>query len=187
MPAPTTSALGTRCLMNPMYLLALCRFILGLTFLVSFYRKATDFEEFEYSFDGFQIVPTNLIRPAAYLVLASELALLGLLILGGDWLIVAFPTALMMLLIFTLAMLSVVVRKIENPCSCFGATDNLISGYDVLRNIGFMLWAGIGWDLVGEPQTLPIGEWLLIGLTAAGFVIVWIRLRHILRFMHLVK
>jgi hypothetical protein len=173
--------------MNPTYLLALCSFILGLTFLLSFYRKATDFEEFEYSFEGFQILPNSLICPAAYLVLASELILIGFLALGGAFLIVAFPMALLMLLIFTLAMFSVVVRKIENPCSCFGATDNLISGYDVLRNIGFMLWAGIGWHLIGEPQTLLVWEWLLISLIAAGFVVIWIRLRYILKFVHLVE
>ncbi len=173
--------------MNPIFFLALCRFILGLTFLISFYRKATNFEEFKYSFGGFQILPNNLIRPAVYLVLAGELVLVGLFILGGDFLSVAFPVALLVLLIFTVAMLSVIVRKIENPCSCFGATDNLISNYDMLRNLGFMLCAGIGWHLVEESPTLQIGEWLLIGLIAAVFVAVWIRLRHILRFVHLVK
>jgi hypothetical protein len=181
------TAICARCLMNPMYFLALCRFILGLTFSISFYRKATNFEEFEYSFEGFQILPNNLIRPAAYLILSGELILVGLFVLGGNFLSVAFPLALLMLLIFTLAMLSVIVRKIENPCSCFGATDNLISGYDMLRNGGFMLWTGVGWSLVGQPQTLLITEWFLIGLVASGFVIGWIRFKHILRLMHVVS
>ncbi len=169
--------------MSLSHLLALCRLVVGLAFAISFYRKAREFEEFQYSLDGFQLVPPSLLRPFAYLILTAEAVLMGLLVAGGAWLMVAFPFAILMLAVFSTAMLSVIVRQIENPCSCFGATDNLISGYDLLRNSGFILLAVAGWTTAGQSQALPVSVWLLIGAAALGLVLLWIRMREVLHFV----
>jgi hypothetical protein len=87
-----------------------------------------------------------------------------------------------MLTVFSGAMLSVIIRKIENPCSCFGATDNLISGYDLLRNAGFIAWAAAGWYAAGAARALPVFAWPVISAAALGFVLLWINLRPALHF-----
>ena len=167
-----------------LYLLAFCRITIGLVFAASFLGKARNFASYERTIIGFNIVPRQLARVAAILLLGGELAVLVLISMGDFLLAIGFSLAVALLLIFTGALISVLVRRICTSCNCFGESDKLITPFDILRNVGFILCALVGlWAysaLAGNQHnvhlSLTLPEWGLAAVGAAVFVVIWINL-----------
>jgi peroxiredoxin len=154
------------------YLLTFCRLVIGLVFAISFVGKARDIGQFAKTIGRFELLPRRWNKTAAWIFLGGEAAVVVLLIVGGPLLPLAFALAGLLLLLFTLALLSALRRNIETSCNCFGASEKLLTYYDVGRNAVFMACSVLGWWLVpqvaGSPaaQNWPALAWQ--GLAAIG-------------------
>jgi uncharacterized membrane protein YphA (DoxX/SURF4 family) len=169
--------------MMSQYLLAFCRIVIGLVFVVSSVSKARDLAQFKQTVSSFQLLPKRLSGGAALLFLGGEFVVALLVLIGGPLLLPGFFFAIGLLLLFSTALLSVLVRNIRTSCDCFGSSARLVSRFDVWRNVGFILCA-LGGCLaliwVGDrPLSLSLPEWILPGLAAALFVLIWSQLGEI--------
>lgn len=165
------------------YLLAFCRTAIGLTFALSFVIKVKDVSQFAETIDNFDLLPRQFARIVAVLFLSGEATVVLFLILGGQFLAPAFALAGLLLLLFSLALLSALRRNIETPCNCFGTGEKPITYYDVGRNAGFMTCSLLGWWLAGQaPITAPQPTWAemaLLAFLAALFVMVWTQVNQV--------
>ena len=167
------------------YLLIFFRIVIGIVFFVSALGKLRNFSEFTQTIQRFQILPRMLISPSTWLFISCEITVVILLVLGKQFLVFGFVLAGLLLLIFSMALLSVLIRKISTPCNCFGAGKNPVSVYDIVRNIIFILCALGGWSLYmgssanyGTPNLL---DWILIGFAASAFVMAIVNLGEIVK------
>ena len=160
--------------------LLFCRLALGLTFAVSFGGKAGRVHPFAATIAGFRVLPERGAYAAAVLFLSGEAAVVGLMLVGGRWLPVGFGLALLLLAIFTLALISVLARKIQTSCHCFGTHEKPLTYYDVGRNAGLMGIAVVGLWMAGAPGGIPASltliEWLFMLIIAVVFVLLWTNL-----------
>lgn len=163
--------------MMPLYLLAFCRIVVGLVFAVSSISKARDIAQFRQTVRSFQLLPQRLNGGAALLFLGGEFTVAIFVLIGGPLLLPGFSLAIGLLLLFSTALVAVLARSIRTSCDCFGSSARLVSRLDVWRNVGFILCA-LGGCLaliwVGDsPLSLSLPEWILPGLAATLFVLVW--------------
>lgn len=160
------------------YLLIFGRMVTGFVFLISFVGKARNIPAFEQTIAGFRLLSPRLSRFTAWLFLAAELAVLLLLVAGGRFLSVGFALAILLLLLFSLALTSVLLRNLHTPCNCFGTSAKQVSPFDVLRNAGLIFCALIGWaasiTLDAEQLSLSMMEAGLVGMSAIVFVAIWL-------------
>lgn len=171
--------------MLPAYLLAFCRAVIGLVFLVSFASKALNLYDFERTIASFAVLPKGWSKLAAVCFLVGEIAVAILMTLGGQILLLGFALAILLLLVFTAALGLVLVRRLRVSCNCFGPSSRLVSPYDICRNLGFIVCAVAGLTVLNvNPGDLHWLQWLLIGLVAAVVAAVWINLRDIAHLFH---
>ena len=170
------------------YILVFCRVTIALTFLISSISKAFDLKHFRRTIDAFDILEYRYVNPTALFLLSGEVIIALCMILGGRLLLPGFFLAIVFLLLFCIAMASVLVRKLSLSCNCFGPNNKSITGFDIARNVGFILCAlAANFILFGAKQTqqsLSMLEWVTIGFSAAVFVILWIQLGDIVQFLH---
>lgn len=170
-------------MMPMLYLLAFCRIAIGLVFTLSAAGKILNLSQFARTIAQFRMLPTRLVAHAAPLFLGGELAVALLMIVGGAVLWCGFALALFLLLLFSLALGSALVRKIRTSCNCFGTTIKTVSSLDLWRNAGLILCAlgGLGSLAVLQSQqvNLTLVQWGAMGLAALLFVAVWLQLGEI--------
>lgn len=154
-----------------------CQIVLVLLFSAALTQKLRDRRAFEQSVAGFAIVPTTWVVPLTRLFLGGEalvvvFLLLGLL--GGGWpRITGLLLAAFLLLVFSGALLSVLMRGLAIPCSCFGARqEHPVSPLDLVRNAGLLACTAVALvpafvttSLVHSSLSVDI----LIALSAATF------------------
>jgi uncharacterized membrane protein YphA (DoxX/SURF4 family) len=162
------------------YLLSFCRLVIGLAFILSFVGKVRDIDRFAETIGRFELLPRRWTKTAALLFLGGEAAVVVLIIAGGPLLFLAFGLAILLLFVFTLALLSALRRGIETSCNCFGASEKPLTYYDIWRNVGFISCSVLGWWLAAQvPVTTQPSNWAelaLLSFGAALFVIVWTQL-----------
>ncbi len=167
------------------YMLAFCRIAVGLVFAISFGGKVLDIPTFTQAIGRFHILPERINRLAALLFLSGELTVIVLMILGGRLLGPGFGLAIFLLLIFCMALVSALIKRVKVSCNCFGPSEKPVSLYDVWRNVGFILCALSGWGtLVIVPQVrggLGVMDWVLVAPSAAAFVALWTQIESIVR------
>ena len=154
------------------YLLTFSRVTIGLIFAYSFLAKVRDVNQFTRTITNFKLLPDQLSQPAAALLLIGELTVVILIIAGGQLLPVAFGLAILLLLVFTVALAWTLARRIQTPCNCFGASGQPVTAYDLWRNVSFILCAAGGWDIsrLGDVRPLTWVEWSVIAVPALVFV-----------------
>jgi uncharacterized membrane protein len=166
---------------------AFCRCAIGFVFLLSFVSKGRDIVQFQQTIARFRLLSKNLSNIAAILFLGSELAVVLCLLLGGELLLVGFALAFLALLVFTIALFSVLIRKLHISCNCFGASDQPVTVTDVWRNIGLIICALVGYSTTFWVQTwgqsLSIGEWLLAGVSALLLSLLWLQLNGVVQLL----
>src|SRR5690348_17260694 len=101
-----------------LYLLAFCRVALGLVFLVSSLSKVRDVAQFRQTIRAFRLLPPALSGAAVLLFIGGESAVVVLLVIGGPLLLSGFILGGSLLLLFSLALISVIARKIHTSCTC---------------------------------------------------------------------
>jgi len=171
--------------MTQCYVFAFCRVVVGLVFLAAFVGKIRNIPRFQQTITNFQLLPGRLNGPMAFLFIGVELAVLICIAIGHRLLLPGFLLALVLLLLFSLALASVLFRKLRTSCDCFGSDEKPVSPADIWRNAGFLCCAlgGCG-TLIRLPdiETSLTGlEWLLVGMAAGMFVLVWTQLGEIAR------
>ena len=107
------------------YLIAITRLYLALVFILSGLDKINDLAQFAQSIENYRIFPTFIINLFAITIPWIELVAGGLLLLGifikENSIIISS-----MLLVFTLAVLSAVLRDLDIECGCRGTFDAYI-------------------------------------------------------------
>lgn len=159
------------------YVLTFSRFVTGFVFAWSVTSKLRDFSVFEGAVMNFNILPGTLVKPSAVFFVSGELGVVALMLLGNRYLPVGFWLAAFLLLAFSAVLLSVLIRKLQTPCNCFGASIKPVSRYDVIRNMGLIACSLLGWFSL--PNSLanqePV-EVALLGLMAVTISVAWIKL-----------
>jgi uncharacterized membrane protein YphA (DoxX/SURF4 family) len=167
------------------YMLTFSRLAIGFVFTVSSAGKIRNLSTFEKTIANFQILPRQLTRVSAYVLLASELAVVVLLLIGGKLLTPGFSLAILLLAAFCVALLSVLVRRIQTACHCFGSSQRFVTVYDIWRNAGLIACALAGlasyaWMPIGSKTTMNGIELGLLGLIAIVFVVLCVYLGEII-------
>lgn len=106
--------------MTVAYVLIFCRATIGLVFLMSCMSKALDIKHFRRAIDAFGILAHRYIRLSALFLVLSEALVALCMVVGQSLLLPGFFLAMVLLLLFSLALASVLVRKINLSCNCFG-------------------------------------------------------------------
>jgi len=165
------------------FFLVFNRAFLGTTFALSFFAKARHFASFVATLHAFRLLPTPVVKPAAALILAAELAIL--LLLGSELLLpVGFTIAFWLLLLFTGALAVVLYRGEAASCNCFGATETPISMTDLVRNGGLLLVTGLGWLAAASTVSPGWDERLLLALMGIVYGLLWSHLSECGRLLH---
>lgn len=154
--------------MGPAFLLAACRAVLGLAFAVSFAAKARSPTQFAQTISSFRLLPKPLVKYAAVLLVSGEAGVVLLMVLGNQFLPAGFGLSVLLLTVFTLAILSALARNLRISCNCFGPANKPISRLDVARDVGLLGCALIGWwtylrvrgGLGSDNWLVSVGAWL---------------------------
>jgi hypothetical protein len=160
-------------------------------FLLSFISKVRDFDAFADSVTNFQILQGGFVRAVAVAFIIGEFLsslflFLGLLFVIPGFLIAGFGLAISLLISFTIALVSVLMRDIRTPCNCFGTNNHdMISVHDVIRNLGLIAISIIGLAIASTTNVVLQGlswqEWCLVILIATGIILFWLNLKDILK------
>ncbi len=168
-----------------LHLLLFAAITTALAFALSSAGKATSLAAFERAISDLRLVPQRLTHPLALTVLAAEITVVALIVLGGivpgtAFLRAGFLLALALLVLFTAVLLSALARRLSTSCACFGSTTKPVSSWDVVRNGGLLLCAGAGYWSAGAPlAVLPLAEWGVVAVLAVIFVLIWVQLAEI--------
>ena len=163
------------------YLLAFCRVALGLVFLFSSFGKIRRMGAFVQAIQRFRLLPVSLSAPAAVLFLCGGCLVVLCLGTGGSFLLPGFGLALLLLLLFSSALVSVIIRNIHASCNCFGSNEKEVTQTDLWRNAGFILCTLGGcvvWKGAAQ-EALSLEAWAVTGLGALVFVAIWLQLQEI--------
>jgi putative oxidoreductase len=125
-------------------LATLFRVALGALFIFSGVVKLNDPQAFVFAVKGFKLVENQaLITQATFSIPWTEIVI-GALLLLGFFTRAASGAMLAMLLIFTGAVVSVIVRDIDTTCGCFGKfLGSKIDGSTVSRNGVLIVFAAM--------------------------------------------
>jgi uncharacterized membrane protein YphA (DoxX/SURF4 family) len=121
------------------YLIAFTRIYLAVVFILSGLDKINDLASFAQSIENYRILPLSLVNIIAIFVPWIELVAGGLLLLGfyikeNSTLILA------LLIIFTAAIISAVLRDLDIDCGCQGTFDGQKVGIlKIIENSALMI------------------------------------------------
>ncbi|MEV7012551.1 MauE/DoxX family redox-associated membrane protein [Streptosporangium sp. NPDC051022] len=157
------------------YLLTSVRFLIGLIFLVSFVSKIAGrqrFMAFNSSLRDMGILPLPVVRPVAFMVLAAE---------GSVWGLLAIPTlesgvsaglilATLLLIIFMTGIAITKYRGKSATCPCFGISDASLGLRHIARNgvLALVSLAGISASLMELDDT---SGWKFMLAALAGLLL----------------
>lgn len=120
-------------------------FVLVIVFLSAAIPKVWSPEQFATAVWRYQILPDSLVNLAAITLPWVEL-LVAIALLSGRWRRAAAFTAMILLSVFTIALLAAIARGINADCGCFSSTSAAkISWLNPLRNIVLVMMASWVW------------------------------------------
>lgn len=141
----------------------LTRFSIGLVFLVAAVSKLRQPSELERTLIALGV--RRLGPLVVRLLIAFELGVAALALVGGSAGVVGLLLAAAALLAFAAVALPAVVRRLDVLCACFG-TNETLSWYQVGRNVVLALWAGaVGLLAAAQPPAagqIELARWALL-------------------------
>jgi peroxiredoxin len=148
-------------------LVAAVRLILALVFVVSAVAKLRDREGSREAVRGFG-VPAPLVGVVAGGLPFAELACAALLVLPDPYATVGAVASLVLLGVFTLAVIVNLVRGNRVDCHCFGSVGDSgeIGWHTVARNGAFLLLAALSLVGAGSRDSVPEVVWDMSGVVA---------------------
>ncbi len=167
------------------YLLIFFRTVVGLVFTMSLVGKMRDIPSFTQTITSFRFFPPFFSRPLTYLFLLGEFGVITIMGIGEPFLFWGFLAATMMFLSFSIALSSVLLRKIKTSCNCFGPDEKNVSVGHIVRSFGFMV-CGIGggvstYKFGNFTTTLDFVEIFSVGVMGILFVTIWTYIGDLLR------
>ncbi|MEQ4726161.1 MauE/DoxX family redox-associated membrane protein [Nonomuraea sp. B19D2] len=162
-------------------LLAFFNNIFLLTILAaSLFSKLRGVGAFVQTVESFAIVPKRFTNASSYATIGIELVavicLAGALIVSSAALRLAgLWSGLAILIVYTGVLTVLRIRRRRVSCHCFGANQESISGYDIIRN--FLIMAGtVAGLLAGQSAGLPLEGTLPIGVAAVATALITINI-----------
>jgi uncharacterized membrane protein YphA (DoxX/SURF4 family) len=137
------------------YIVLFARVVLGVLFIVASANKVSDPTAFAVSIEGYKLLPHNAALVAATVLPWMEL-ISGVLLVLGVFHRGAGLLLFGLLVVFTIAVVSALVRGLDISCGCFTQDPNAarIGWQKILENLGL-----IGLSLI---VTLAQSSWLSI-------------------------
>jgi len=121
------------------YLIAFTRIYLAVVFILSGLDKINDLASFAQSIENYRILPLSIINIIAIIVPWIELAA-GALLLLGFYIRENSTLILTLLIIFTAAIISAVLRDLDIDCGCQGTFDGQKVGiFKIIENTALMI------------------------------------------------
>lgn len=158
--------------MQPICPLAFCEIAVGTIFTLSSCSKLKNFSQYVKTVRRFRLIPEKLVPSAAIWLLILELSIVLLLI---RWKLAAFWLASILFIIFSVALATVLYRKLQTPCNCFGSHSRFVSRMDLVRNTGFLACSIGGICLSTNPVTpFPSNPFSFAVTSIAAILFVWI-------------
>ncbi|MBV9691555.1 MAG: hypothetical protein JO202_17790 [Ktedonobacteraceae bacterium] len=154
-----------------------CSIALLLLFAYSAGGKVRNVTAFARSVEGFAVVPSTWVVPLARLFIGAEGIVVVLLLGGLVWsgvLLAGMLLALGLLVVFSSALISVMIRGLQVPCGCFGTDDRPVATVDLVRNAGLIVLSVAGLATASSQHSILAS--LLTALMAATFVVIWTHL-----------
>ncbi|MFB1046829.1 MauE/DoxX family redox-associated membrane protein [Streptomyces chrestomyceticus] len=149
-------AMGTRCLIGMIFLLAIIGKLAGRNPLGTFMISIRDMG----------VVPSGLIRPTALAVLICECAVFALLVAPVTSAIMAgLALAAALLLIFAAAVMLAIRRGVRAPCRCFGSATTPLGTVHAVRNILLAAAAALGAMAAPRAGSADAGPMILTAVT----------------------
>ncbi len=166
------------------YAVAFCRWTIGIVFAWSLLAKLSNISSFTQTIRHFHLIPDGLIPLAAWSCLICEAFVFLMMLVGGQVLTWGFGIATLMLTVFCVALGSLLLRRIQTPCNCFGKSNRIVTKYEILRDVFFLLCAltGANISLVFQRQGYRLTWWdsSFAGGAAFVFVILVVQMKEIL-------
>ncbi len=129
------------------FILVASRILLALTFLIACVHKILYPEAFALSIFRYQLLPHGAINLLAITLPWLELVVAVAILFSYRFREAATALILILLGLFTAAMLISIARGLDVSCGCFASNDAPMSWANVLRNLGYMFLAAIVfWD-----------------------------------------
>ncbi len=128
------------------------RVVVACVFLLAAYGKLTDPLKFAEQIRGYQLVPDLWSNAMAYALPPVELAA-AVLLLVGLWRFEARLLIIGMLIVFTLAKLSVEARGMKIDCGCISGFSKIMSGpWGILFNVALLSLLAFDWKASRNPS-----------------------------------
>jgi len=153
----------------------------GCLFTASLIFKVRNFPQFLKTIDRFQLLPQFLTLPTAVMIIAAEVIVLVSLIKCR---LLAFSLSSSLLLVFTIAFCTLLTRRIQISCNCFGGQQHPVTLLEILRNSGFLFCSFWGFWLSTKPSltvSSPSEDSSVVCLTAISFTLIWMHIGEIYR------
>lgn len=144
-----------------------CRGVLALVFLASALAKAGNFGGFVAAVRQLRLVPSSMPRVVVRLVVAAEVATVGLVLLPAP--AAGFALAIVLAALFSVVIEVSVRRGIRVPCPCFGASGDFLNRKQLVRNALLVITAGAGLLSPATTGALELVE-IMISVAVAGFL-----------------
>lgn len=157
--------------MSSIYLLLFARWFVGLTFAWSSLAKLRSFASFQAAVSDFGLLPTRRIRLVATAVVTIEAVIAAAMLTRGLVLGAGFVVAIALLVGLTTAIAMVLRRKARVACNCFGASDRVLTRYDIARNLVIAAVCVVG-VVCSHAIAAPVEPLAAVGLVGAAAFLV---------------
>lgn len=156
------------------YFATLFEVTIGLTFLISALSKLANLSGFENSVFQFGILPQRFVILVARVFLGLELCIFVLLLINNLFVnAFGYALALLLLFVFTFALLHALRSQKRIICSCFGQSSAIISTYDVIRNLIMIILCVVSFGGTRmDPFVLNGTQYLILGCYSLGFALI---------------
>jgi uncharacterized membrane protein YphA (DoxX/SURF4 family) len=165
------------------YWIDFTRIVIGLIFIISAYGKIQDVSSFTDAITRFKFFPKQFSPALAYLFLSGEILVVFLMLVGGFFLLYGYLLSFLMYLAFSIALSSVVIRKIDTSCNCFGPSEKPVTPFHIVRAAGLMVLSTVSGAVLYLNKTNlvapDLAEWVLMALAGGIFALIWIQLDEI--------
>ena len=149
------------------YLAEACRWFVLMALLAAAAGKSVRFGRFRESLDaGFPVLGRIGAAMVAAGIVAGEWLAGGLILIGGGFSRIGLLLASALFVSLTLVVVVVLARGMSVRCNCFGASQQRISGFDLVRNLLLIAAACVALQVA----PLPTGEGVSGGLPFAAVV-----------------
>lgn len=132
--------------------------------------------EFAIALARYRLVPRRLLPVVARLVPVAEAAVAGWVLISANWL--SFLVAGVLLLCFTAAVVSSLLRGLTHACACFGAKATPVSWSLVARNSALIVLvlaaAAVQWALGSAPRQWGAEALLAVVLVAEVVLVAYL-------------